>query len=92
MNALARVVFPPSATTYTPTTPTARAGAMAVIEVDEFTVNEVALVPADPPNFTAETHWKFVPVIVVDVPPPAPPVDVDNEVTVGAEAELYVNL
>jgi hypothetical protein len=63
-----------------------------VIEVDEFTVNDVAFVPADPPNFTAETHWKLVPVIVVDVPPPAPPVVVDNDVTVGAAADVYVNL
>ena len=88
VNAFVNVLFPPSAATYTPTAPAARAGATAVIDVAELTVKEVALVPVEPPNFTAVTHWKFVPVMVVDVPPPVAPVVVDNDVTVGAPAAV----
>ena len=54
---------------------------MAVIEVAELTVNEVALVE---PNLTAEAASKFVPVTVTLVPPEAaPPVGL-TAVTVGA--------
>jgi hypothetical protein len=42
------------------------AGLLAVICVDELTVNEVAAVV---PNLTAVAPVKFVPVIVTEVPP-----------------------
>jgi hypothetical protein len=50
------------------TTPAVRAGATAVIEVDDTTVNEVALTPL---NLTEDTPTKFVPVMVTVIPPPS---------------------
>jgi len=61
------------------TLPVAPAPTTAVILVAELTVNEVA---ATPPKLTAVAPLKFVPVIVIDVP--APPLDGENDVIVGA--------
>ena len=56
------------------------AGLVAVIEVALFTVYGVAGVP---PNFTAVTPVKPVPVIVTLVPPPIGPTAGEMAVTVG---------
>src|SRR5690242_11289765 len=62
------------------------AGAVAVIEVAEFTVNDVAGVA---PNFTALAPVKLVPVIPTEFVPPASPDVGLTAVTVGAAT--YVN-
>ena len=56
------------------------AGDVAVIDVAETKLKLAAV----PPNDTAVTPVKFVPVIVTDVPPDAGPVVGEIEVTVGA--------
>jgi hypothetical protein len=48
------------------TTPAASAGAVAVMDVAEFTVKDVACVP---PKFTAVAPVRFVPVMVTVVAP-----------------------
>jgi hypothetical protein len=57
------------------------AGEVAVIEVAELTVNDVALVV---PNFTAETLIRLVPVMVTLVPPAVGPELGLTAVTVAA--------
>ena len=54
---------------------------MQVIEVAETTIT---LVHAEPPTVTVEPLAKFVPVIVIDVPPAVEPDVGDTAVTVGA--------
>jgi hypothetical protein len=56
--------------TVTSTVPADLAGELAVIDVAELTVNDVALVV---PNFTAETLIRLEPVTVTLVPPPVGP-------------------
>ncbi|MEY9227938.1 hypothetical protein ABIF78_000261 [Bradyrhizobium japonicum] len=56
------------------------AGEVAVIEVAELNVKPAAAVP---PNDTAVTPVKFVPVIVTTVPPACGPAVGEIEVTVG---------
>ncbi len=56
--------------TVTSTVPTATAGVMTLIEVDEMTVNEVA---ATEPNETPVTSAKFVPVMRIESPPKLDP-------------------
>ena len=58
-------------------------GAVAVIDVDELNVK---LVAATPPNETAVTPVKFVPVMATDVPPAVVLVAVPSDITVGAPA------
>jgi hypothetical protein len=72
---------PPGVTTVISTAPADPAGEVAVIEVAEFTVNEVALVV---PNLTAETEVKPVPVMLTLVPPAVGPAFGLTAVTVGA--------
>jgi hypothetical protein len=66
--------------TVTSTVPTDPAGAVAVIEVAELTLNEVALVV---PKLTAEAPRKPVPVMVTLVPPAGNPPFGLTAVTVG---------
>ena len=73
---------PPQAVTVTSTVVQAvPAGAVAVIEIAEFTVKLVALTA---PNLTAVTLKKPVPVIVTGVPPAGDPELGLKLVTVGA--------
>src|SRR5947209_3483572 len=62
---------PEGVTTETSKVPTVWGGAIAVMEVDELTVN---VVEGTPPNRTLVAPVKFEPVIATDVPPAAPPV------------------
>ncbi len=66
--------------TLTSTTPGDSAGVVAVIDVEEFTVNDCA---ATPPNSTVLTLVKFVPMIVTCVFPAVGPLVVDRPVTTG---------
>ena len=61
--------------------PAEPAGVVHVIEVAETTVT---LVHAEPPTVTVEALPKFVPVIVIAVPPAVEPDVGDTAVTVGA--------
>jgi hypothetical protein len=72
---------PPAVVTDTVTTPTERAGEVAVICVAELTVNVVAAVA---PKLTAVAPVKLVPVMVTDVPPAVVPNVGLTAVTVGA--------
>jgi hypothetical protein len=71
--------------TVTSTTPAACGGLVAVMEVAEFTVKELA---ATEPNLTAVAPVKFVPVITTEVPPAVVPVLVPKLVTVGVVAPV----
>ena len=73
-------LVPPTVVTRTSTVPVP-AGAVAVIEVALFTVNEVADVA---PKVTAVAPVRPVPVMVTVVPPVAGPAVGLIEVTVGA--------
>jgi len=66
--------------TLTSTVPAASAGVTAVIDVEEFTVYDVA---ATEPNETPVTLLKFVPMTVIEVPPAVVPLAVPRPVTVG---------
>ena len=72
--------WPPAVTTML-AVPAVPAGVVHVIDVAETTVT---LVQADPPTVTAEPLAKFVPVIVIAVPPAVDPDVGLTEVTVGA--------
>jgi hypothetical protein len=72
---------PPEVVTVTSTVPADPAGAVAVICVAEFTVNELAAVD---PNFTALAPVSVAPVIVTVVPPATGPEDGLMPATVGA--------
>jgi hypothetical protein len=67
--------------TVTSTRPDACAGATAVIEPGEFSVNDCA---GTPPKLTAETPRKFDPLIVTDVPPAVVPLLVPRLLMTGA--------
>ena len=62
---------PADATMVISTTPADSLGAVAVMDVGEFTVNDLAL---NVPNRTAETLLKPLPVMLTAVPPAVPPV------------------
>jgi hypothetical protein len=72
-------LVPPGVVTVMSTVPVP-AGAVAVTEVAEFTVNVVALVA---PNFTAVAPEKLVPVMVTEVAPVVGPDVGEIDVTVG---------
>jgi hypothetical protein len=74
------VEVPADVVTVTSTAPVDPAGALAVSEVAELTLNEVA---ATEPNLTAVAPVKPVPVTVTEVPPAVGPEDGLTEVTVG---------
>jgi hypothetical protein len=78
---------PADVTTVTSTAPAACVGAMAVMEVGELTLNEVA---TDVPKRTDDTLVNPVPVMLTDVPPFVLPEVGPTPVTVGALA-VYVN-
>jgi hypothetical protein len=64
--------------------PTVPAGVVQVIDVAETTVTDVQALP---PTVTVAPAAKFVPVIVIAVPPAVDPVDGEMPVTVGAEMD-----
>jgi hypothetical protein len=73
---------PPGVVTVTSTAPAdAAAGAVAVIDVSEFTVNELTAVA---PNATALAPARLLPLIVTDVPPLSGPDDGLTPLTAGA--------
>ena len=74
------LAVPLAVVTLTVAWPTVPAGAVAVIEVSELTVNEVAAVP---PKLTAVAPVKFAPVIVTTVPPATGPLVGAIDVMVG---------
>ena len=69
--------------TTTSCAPALPAGVVQVIDVDD---TRVTLVHAAPPTVTVAPDKKFVPVIVIDVPPAAVPDVPDTPDTVGAAA------
>lgn len=79
--AFCRVPVPPEVVTATATAPAERAGAVAVIWVELFTVKLEAAVP---PNVTAVAPVKSMPVIVTVVPPFVVPLGGLRLETVGA--------
>jgi hypothetical protein len=83
-SALVDADMPVKVVTVTSTVPAASAGAVAVIDVSEFTVK---LAPT-PPKETACAPVKLVPVIVTDVPPAVLPVFGDTAVTAGVGAAV----
>ena len=88
VNALVAVAVPPGVVTATSCAPSVPAGATAVILVDETTFTLVAATPA---TVTLVAPVKFVPVIVIAVPPRVVP---ENGLTldiVGAKTTTYVN-
>ena len=72
---------PPTVVNTTFTAPAALAGVTTVTDV---ALTFVIVVPAVPPNVTAEVPDKFVPVIVTVVEPAVGPDDGNTEVIVGA--------
>src|ERR1700733_12423736 len=76
----------PALYTETSTRPAASAGAVAVIDVFESTVNELA---ATLPKSTCVVPVKFVPVIVTTVPPAAGPEAGLRPVTVGGSFAVF---
>src|SRR5205823_9710620 len=82
---LIRLVPPVAVTTVTSVFPAGSADVTALIDVALFTVRLAALMR---PNLTAVVPVKFVPVILVVVPPPTGPLLGDTPVTVGTS--VYV--
>ena len=78
---------PALVTTCTSTVPAVCEGAMALIELAEFTIYEVAAVP---PNVTLVTPLKLVPLMVTLVPPDPVPEPGETPLTVGP-VDVYVN-
>ena len=70
VNALAKLALPLGVVTATLFAPTVPAGVTAVILVDETTTTLVAVTP---PTVTLVAPVRFVPVIVIGVPPPVEP-------------------
>ncbi len=79
MSALLVGVVPPGVVTEIGAVPAACAGAVAVIEMDEFTVKTAVVVP----NLTWLAVENPVPAIVTLVPPDVGPLVRDKEVMVG---------
>jgi len=72
--------MPAAVVTVTSTVAAVPAGAMAVIDVAEFTTNDVAVAL---PKATVMTLTKLAPVMLTDVEPPVGPLVVARLVTVG---------
>jgi len=68
--------------------PAVPAAMTAVMLVDETTVK---LVTATPPNFTLLAPSKFVPVMVIAVPPSVVPNVGETNVSVGTDMSMFVN-
>ena len=84
--------MPLTVVTLTSTIPTVSGGAVAVIDVDEFTVKLVAGVDPNATLLTTDlllASMKLVPLIVTEVPPAVVPVVVPRLVTVGADVEIF---
>ena len=81
INALGKVAVPPAVVTATSFTPAAPAGVTAVIDVS---LTTTTLVAATPPIFTLDPPIKFVPVIVMAVPPVVSPTFGLTDEIVGA--------
>ena len=80
MNAFVNVAVPPAVVTATLFAPAVPAGVTAVTLVAEFTTT---LVAATPPTVTLLAPVRFVPVIVIDVPPRVEPLVGLTDVIVG---------
>ena len=83
MNAFVNVAVPPAVVTATLFAPAVPAGVTAVMVVVEVTLSAVA---ATPPTVTLVVPVRFVPVIVIDVPPRVEPLVGVTAVIVGAGA------
>ena len=82
MNAFVNVAVPPAVVTATLFAPAVPVGVIAVMVVVEVTLSAVA---AKPPTVTLVVPaTKFVPVIVIDVPPRVEPLVGVTDVIVGA--------
>jgi hypothetical protein len=86
VNAFVAVAVPPGVVTATLFAPTVPAGVTAVMLVDETTTT---LVAGTPPTVTLVAPVRFVPVIVIAVPPAVEPVTGETEEIVGGAK--YVN-
>ena len=75
-------LVPPAVVTRTLAVPALPAGVVHVIEVLELTDGEVHVLP--PIETVVAPVTKFVPVMVMDVPPAVGPLAGETEVTVGA--------
>ena len=80
MNAFVSVAVPPAVVTSTLFAPALPAGVTAVTLVADFTTT---LVAATPPTVTLVAPVRFVPVIVIDVPPRVEPLVGLTDVIVG---------
>ena len=83
MNPFVKLAVPPAVVTATVFAPAVPAGVTAVILVGETTTT---LVAATPPMVTLDAPVRFVPVIVIAVPPNVDPDVGETEDTVGAGA------
>ena len=81
INALGKVAVPPAVVTTTSFAPAAPAGVTAVIDVS---LTTTTLVAATPPTVTLDPPIKFVPVIVIAVPPVMSPTFGLTDEIVGA--------
>ena len=81
INALGKVAVPPAVVTATSFAPAAPAGVTAVMDVS---LTTTTLVAATPPTVTLDPPIKFVPVIVIAVPPVMSPTFGLTEEIVGA--------
>ena len=83
MNPFVKLAVPPAVVTAMVFAPAAPAGVTAVMLVGETTTT---LVAATPPTVTLDAPVRFVPVIVIAVPPEVDPDVGEIEDTVGAGA------
>ena len=81
MKSVFAALVPPDVVTSTDAVPAVPVGTVALIEVELTTLK---LVAAAPPMVTALAPVKFVPVMVIAVPPSVVPVDGETLVMVGA--------
>ena len=81
MNPAVKFAVPPAVVTATVFAPAVPAGVTAVMLVEETTTT---LVAATPPTVTLDAPVRFVPVIVIAVPPEVDPDVGETEDTVGA--------
>ena len=87
MNALVLVSIPPAVVTVTSFTPAVPAGVIAVMLV---ALTTTTLVAETPPTFTLVAPVKFVPVMVIEVPPSVVP-DVGETLVMVGSGVMYVN-
>jgi hypothetical protein len=83
VNPFVKLAVPPAVVTATVFAPAVPAGVTAVILVGETTTT---LAAATPPTVTLDAPVRFVPVIVIAVPPNVDPDVGETEDTVGAGA------